>query len=1205
MKLHILLPLALVLVASVAAAQSSPDVEAAKRAGAQAAGVGATMFPRIDAQGNPVVNPDGSMATQNLGIEAMRGGLRMFQADTGMSGVEYTGSPAARNRTGGARISVRGFADFSCAEPRTRTFNAANLAFRVTGCEVGQGNQGTVALSMCDNVLKGGMCTRDEEFGQAFQLRAGAVSTLGDMSLGLGCNSVLTCRLTVEGQHSFQGNDQSLRQQAQSAAGASSGVIADLRTAAVSNDYVARMREIGQPLVDCNAANLTAGQAASCDGRFVVRMAGPGDTGACGTARQCLEESVQTFTSTRSCTRSFSFTERISRFRYTRAFTCEVLVDDRDPENQARTTRTCQRVGAEAASPETGAEGPALGSGAENTASEPGPNIEDTTVVSRTEAQCTRHVTVGTVRECASWTWTENRIDLSESGRTTLSQAADPPVAGACDTNPLSETRFSRCTQASAWFGRTLPAEACQASFHDEAAGEAEGVLEVDFRQSPGCGICLEPEVSEVCYAQPQANATDLSCESLDLTNCQLTAATPRGFTGEGGLVASQEETYTCTTQTRQCVRYAPTSGDAACLNADMAFGADQIRGGPPKADGSMANALVAAAALDSTAQGLQDGVSSKLPLLFNGSDQRCNRAAGGFVGSLMQRNCCRLDIQRPSAGSLLQEGCTEDEARLAAARRARNAVFIGEYCSRRAPRPFRTCLRRTQTYCVFSGMLPRILHEQGRRQLDAMAHSAVGANIARTPLSFSYYDAGAGSWAPVRNIGGVRVTAWQWPSYCADPAQAAVRLMSDPLAKDCPGSLTVWFATCESNTCDDLPPEPSVGSLGWSLVSANPLENITTALTRHAVVTGACSTAGGQCQYTLSSWPVGQSGRGVMSREVSWSLFSNVPSDAPSGQPQADVFELNNLGDLVFRTYPLAGMGGTGSIPAAVRLDFSNDGGQTWQTHQLPTDLRGREITLPGTDTTVTGHCDGLTNSCDYRFTGTIEIQAKPWGSPHGPDCSGFTAGQLAAIDFGKLDLSEWLSTILPRVGAAPGRDELAELARQQFTDFNSMMSSGRVESTSPVSAQFARLTPSEGFGPFDARLLVSGHWPETTGDPERDIRPVTAVTVDWDDCSGPRALAAVPAHEGRGFRGVHRYNNPQVIHQACGRGPLRQSIRHRIRLTVQYQDAGAVRTESVVLTLENAWGNFSGTANNTANISQTIQGTPAGQGIPPPPRP
>lgn len=1185
MKPHFLLALVLALTAGAAGAQSSTDIETAKRAGAQAAGIGANLFPKVDEQGNPVTNPDGSMATQSLGVNAMKDGLRMFQADTGLAGIDYTGSPAARNMTGGARVAVKGYADFSCAEPRTRTFNAANLAFRVVNCSVSQGNQGTVTLSMCDGVLKGGLCAQNEEYGASFQLRAGAVSTLSGVQLGLGCNSVLTCRLTVEGQYSFQGNDQSLRQQAQNTAGSSSGVVADLRTAAVTNDYAAQMREVGRPLVACNAANLASGQAATCDGAQVVPVAGPANNGQCSTTRQCLEESVQTFTSTRSCTRSFNFTERISRYRYNRAFVCEVVVDDGNPNNLAKTTNSCSAS-----------------------------DLAGTVLVSRTPNQCLEYgpsvdlsESVTSEGPCVRWAWTENRIDLSESApaRSTLSQTAEPPVSGACDTGPLSETRHSRCTSPSAWFGRTLPVNECQASFYDEATGAAEGVLELDFQQKAGCGVCLEPEVSEVCYAQPVSGAEDKSCESIDLTNCRLTSASPKAYTGDGGLVSSQEEVYTCTTQTRQCVRYAPASGDSTCLSSDMAFGSDQIKGGPPKADGSLANAMVAAAALENTAQGLQEGVSSKLPLLFNGSDQRCNRATGGFVGSLLQRNCCRLDIQRPSASRLTQKGCTEDEARLSAARRARYAVYVGDYCSRRAPWPFRTCLRRTETYCVFSGILPRILHEQGRKQLDAMARSAAGANISRTPLSFSYYDAGAGSWAPVRNIGGVRVTAWQWPSYCADPAQAATRLMSDPLAKDCSGSLTTWFATCETNTCDGLPSEPSAGSFGWSLVAVNPLENVTTALTRHAVVTGACSTSGGQCQYTMSSWPVGQSGKGILSRDVSWSLYSNVPVDTPSGQPQADVFELNNLGDLMFKTFPLSGMGGSSSVPSTVRLDYSDDGGQTWRTYQLPTDLKGREVTLPGSSTVVTGYCDGLINSCDYRFTGTIDIQAKPWGSARSPDCSGFTPGQLAAIDFGKLDLSEWLDTIMPKDGAAPNKDQLSALARQQFSDFNSMMNSGRVEAASPVSAQFARLVPNEGFGPFEAKLLVSGYWPETTGDPARDTKRVTAVTVDWDDCTAPQALTAVPASEGRGFRGVHRYDNPKLIHQACGRGPMEQSIVHRIKMTVQYQDAGALRTESVVLTLDNAWGNFPGTTNNVANIGQTVQGAPAGQGLPPPPKP
>src|SRR5690606_41699499 len=104
--------------------------------------------------------------------------------------------------------------------------------------------------------------------------------------------------------------------------------------------------------------------------------------------------------------------------------------------------------------------------------------------------------------------------------------------------------------------------------------------------------------------------------------------------------------------------------------------------------------------------------------------------------------------LERPIEGQWFRKGCEMPEVELAAARRSNYTVYIGEYCSKKMKFPSR-CLRRTQTYCAFNGILPRLIHEQGRVQLAQIAASGYGADVLRTNLNFSHLEARDGRWAP------------------------------------------------------------------------------------------------------------------------------------------------------------------------------------------------------------------------------------------------------------------------------------------------------------------------------------------------------------------------------------------------------------------------------------------------------------------------
>jgi hypothetical protein len=364
-------------------------------------------------------------------------------------------------------------------------------------------------------------------------------------------------------------------------------------------------------------------------------------------------------------------------------------------------------------------------------------------------------------------------------------------------------------------------------------------------------------------------------------------------------------------------------------------------------------------------------------------------------------------------------------------------------------------------------------------------------------------------------------------------------------------------------------------------------------------VVTGACSPTTNKCDYTAAGWPVGIGGKLVVARDLTWPLFSN---EQPStNNVSAAQYQMNNIADLMFRGYSVPGM--SGALPATVRLDFSRDGGQTWATHQLPTDLRAKEFTIPNSDVTVSGYCDTTTNLCGYRITGTTVVVGKPWGSAENPNCSGFTAGQLSAMDFGKMDLSEWLSTVLNKTSGNTNNTALVDQATKEFQAYNSLYSSGgtvTATASAPQAANFARAVPAEGFGPFNVKLVVSGIWPEVTGDPAVDRDRVTRVDVNWGDCTITQSLSAIPATEGTGFSGVHQFNGPDT-YWSCLSLPTNTNVTHNVKLTVYTTLSGV---QNRVVKVENAYATFPGGNKNNDYVGSKATATPV-DATPPPPRP
>jgi hypothetical protein len=185
-----------------------------------------------------------------------------------------------------------------------------------------------------------------------------------------------------------------------------------------------------------------------------------------------------------------------------------------------------------------------------------------------------------------------------------------------------------------------------------------------------------------------------------------------------------------------------------------------------------------------------------------------------------------------------------------------------------------------------------------------------------------------------------------------------------------------------------------------------------------------------------------------------------------------------------------------------------------------------------------------------------------------------------------------------------------MAAAASNQMSEFNQNFQSGTastVTMAAPQGHQFARVTPAEGFGPFDVTLKVGGYWPVTYGDPAKDTDAVTGVSVDWGDCTaGDSASFVTPVGSdgkaGRGFTASHRYTRPQDVPVACGGGP--RNLTHGVKLRVSTTRSGV---QTVTLQVKNAYNtmpgayqtNTGGSVSHTPTSSATIPAT-----LPPPGR-
>jgi len=230
-------------------------------------------------------------------------------------------------------------------------------------------------------------------------------------------------------------------------------------------------------------------------------------------------------------------------------------------------------------------------------------------------------------------------------------------------------------------------------------------------------------------------------------------------------------------------------------------------------------------------------------------------------------------------------------------------------------------------------------------------------------------------------------------------------------------------------------------------------------------------------------------------------------------------------------------------NIHTHVLLEWSPGGGEdSWTPILLPTSLAPAtegfypygDPNDPSKQFYISGGCDVNSRWCLYEVQTDLVVPRHPWGSAKEPRCWGFSIEQVAALDFDRMDLSEWLNSL--DLGAAS--EGLSESAAKAFTDkvletgqnfYSAYKEGDKTPSQLPGSKAIVTntdtlpLLSSEEYKSYTLKLGVTANWPQYYERSADNNNPVTNVRVDWGDGSAPVTPFMDPG--GRAYFAEHDY--------------------------------------------------------------------------------
>ena len=665
---------------------SAADVAAAQASGTSIAQGYRSGLPAMDAKGNVLQNSNGQLSSGTSSSTQAAGSTALMQSITGVSGYQTSGNPGASSPVFAGTTTNSGTIDFPCAASPGSVRAAGGVSVAFQGCNLQNGKIASLQVQVCTALGSGSFCG-PADYSAPMTLVNGQYTTISNGTIGVGCSDAIrTCRLSLTMHNAMNVSAANLTQQA-----AASNNAPELRSSLTnlvqSQTYADQMTK-QQAIADCystNQASFNAGGAVStCSGNQSANVTAGSAGGSCTQTTTCVKPTSSTTSYNTTCTRNFPITT------YSCPSTiptrdCTVQIDERDSFTKTSSCSATDTAGG--------------------------------TLVGTTNQGCTQYGELEPgVHGCLQTTHIEHYVFPAKSVPGTCS-ASPLPIDGPFNQSVCAMAQQDRVFSCDldGWYGRTLTDQECQTSTVN--GGAQTTFTQWDYRAKAGCGYCIKNELQYTCRGKSTANTPGNSCAAANLSGCTLTNVAVQSAVY--GITLSQQETYSCSTSTAGCAQWQTTSN---CLNVATTGSPTPPTTTTPGDNGAFNQMLAAGAVAEGvSASGRDQSLNPGSLSIFPGADERCRKPLG-FIDKVVSNDCCATGLTRPGGGRPLTS-CTKAEVDLAAARRSNFEVYIGNYCSKQINFVFfTTCVEQTQTYCVFKGVLPRIIQVQGRQQLQAIA---------------------------------------------------------------------------------------------------------------------------------------------------------------------------------------------------------------------------------------------------------------------------------------------------------------------------------------------------------------------------------------------------------------------------------------------------------------------------------------------------
>lgn len=671
-------------------------------------------------------------------------------------------------------------------------------------------------------------------------------------------------------------------------------------------------------------------------------------------------------------------------------------------------------------------------------------------------------------------------------------------------------------------------------------------------------GTCIDETFTETCQSQTTSRCnTDSKC-SFSAKKCVNY--------DQDGLCIEEEQTYNCVEDTNECAVFENTE---TCFDPDSLEPKINItrEAGPDSenlAKVVAANALTSELGKDTLACPLNATSASQCsnagsatstpsgeltPRIFNGTLRVCQYGVGlgKFLGS---DTCCKIGLADQKGkfklgcifGSLAAGcNCTESEVELSAARASNRAHYVGTICTQRIRIGFiRFCIKNGDYYCTFNSIMAKVVQQQGRAQLASMTQSGA-LNPSTRNLQFPYYSStDRGVWSNPVSSNNITTRGYSWPNYCADRALLEQKIKEDASALyACPTLEQTYFAICEKpGGCTTLPTDPRLGDGDYQIAYRDPESTGVASATSLVTIDGSCQ-ALGTCNYTVGTL-TDASSRALFTMDLDFMLYDFLGAVYQVGsQPGIDPiknFDTTAQRPSICNRFPFFPQCNTfrsgqeinsgkisyqailfdekpAQLPATIPIGFSTNSGTSYTIRNIPTNIPISSPIRLSSDPEVflTGGCDSKTMRCQYKSSVRLTVRQKPWGYANGADCSGFDLEQFQLLDFGKMDLREFIASIKPSM---PDTSKLAQTAAsdaQAFLQLFTDSSDTKAKANNPGGYAVINLNKREQLmgsrlgdtaPKTSIRVTATNFWPRKGENPAGDVT-VNSVRVNWGDGS------------------------------------------------------------------------------------------------------